>query len=107
MPLRDRSGLSSQPFWHGVGGRSGRSNLGSVGTRCYLRCTRSMYIFNQVRIGSLMRCGFIGSRLLIWFPFSFFPLHIPLFLLSFHVFPCFMSFHFTPFFLLRAQRSEP
>ena len=25
MPLRDRSGLSSQPFWHGVRGRSGRS----------------------------------------------------------------------------------
>ena len=25
MPLRDRSGQSCQPFWHGVRGRSGRS----------------------------------------------------------------------------------
>ena len=72
-PLRDRSGLSSQPFWHGVRGRSGRSNLGSVGTRRHLRCTHSIYIFNQVCIGSLMRFGFIGFR----------PLHlVPLFILS-------------------------
>ena len=25
MPLRDRSGQSSQPYWHGVRGRSDRS----------------------------------------------------------------------------------
>ena len=55
MPLRDRSGQSSQPFWHGVRGRSGRSNLGSVGTRRHLRCTHSAYVFNQACLGSLHR----------------------------------------------------
>ena len=59
---------------HAVRGRSDRSNLGSVGTRRHLRCTHSMYIFNQVCI------GFSNEVRLHWFP-------SPPFVSPFHSFP--------------------
>ena len=76
--------------------------LGSVGTRRYLRCTHSTYFFNEVRIGLLMRFGFIGSRPLHHLVplFSSFPLHTRLFLLFSFMSSCLhvLSFHRFPSF---------
>ena len=107
MPLRDRSGQSSQPAGHKVT-TAVKVSLRFIGTCQRLRCT---YI-----VHTLTRQVFLGCCNEVWFhrfpspPFgSPFTLSPPptSFPLSFHVFPCFMSFHLTPFVLLRVQQSGP
>ena len=94
MPLRDRSGLTSQPFWHGKRGRSGPSLSRLMGVCRELRCTHSTYMFNEACLGSLVRLGLIGLHPVpsIWFPFHPFPLHTPLFSSFLSCPPVFMSF---------------
>ena len=100
MPLRDRSGLSSQPFWHGLRGRSGPSSCRLIGVCRDLRCTHSTQHV-QVQRGLprfLIRFGFIGFRPLHLVPLSSFsPSHTSVPLFSFmssclHVFHLILSF---------------
>ena len=102
MPLRDRSGLSSQPFWHGVRGRSGRSlfkvhwNLSPPQVH-----THSTHIFNEICLGFLIRLGFSGFVPSIGFPVHLFPFTF-VFLFSF-MSSCLHVWSSHPFFRLRTQ----
>ena len=73
MPLRDRSGLSSQPFWHGLRGRSGPSSCRLIGVCRDLRCTHSTQHV-QVQRGLprfLIRFGLVRVLLSPLFGFPF------------------------------------
>ena len=55
MPLRDRSGQRWQPSGKPYVAAAAEAIFGSIGTRRYLRCTRSTYLSNKVCLGFLMR----------------------------------------------------
>ena len=90
-PLGDRNGQSCQPFWHGVRGHTGRSIF-------WVHCDPSppqVHIFNQLCIGSLMRCGFIGSLFILFTLYTSF-LSCPPVFMSGHLILSFVGTHMSP-----------